>query len=377
MSGACLLGSSSIPDLGGTTTLNGDDGGSSGGDGSGYVPPPQCTVDGECGGQQGCRGYSCVGGKCVENDPPANTPAVPQPQVACKRAVCDGHGNVSLLVDPSVPGPDAPHDCMKPSCAADGTPTLLPDPADIPVDVAGDCQKPACAVDGTMTSSPDPADVPPDQPGDCQRNSCTASGAPTTVPDDTDPPKPGPCDTYTCSAGAPVATPANVGKVCASTGFACDTQGQCDVCPAVDAACTDPGPGATAHSPQTAVDYQGIGHCDSGGRSWCGALSASETSWFTYYDDGTGPFCTFDPMWEVKPTAPATMCVYFECSTPPSCPVGALAATSTTGHAGCCIAAAPGTFTSMAMGFCGGGRVEITVEGATSACTGYELDFHD
>jgi hypothetical protein len=414
LSGACLLGTSPFPGPGsGTSTTTGGvdagdheasapapeggsgsgrydsgmsapEGGSGGGSGSGgydsgYVPPPQCRTDGECGGQQGCRAWACVGGACQRNDPAAGMPIVPQPAgVACKRAVCDGHGNTTEVIDANVVGADAPHDCMKPTCAADGTPTLVPDPSDLPLDTPHDCLKPACAADGTPTTAPDPSDVPADQPADCRVNTCDANGNPTTVPDNADPPPPGVCNTYTCSSGNAVASPANAGKVCSSNGFACDTQGQCDVCPAVDSACTDSGPGAPAHSPQTAVDYGGLGYCDYWGRSWCGALTANESSWFTYRDDGTAGFlCVFDPYFEVKPTAPVTLCAYFDCATAVSCPVGSLPATSATGHAGCCAAAPPSTFTGMHINFCNGARIEIEVRNGASACAGYQLDFHD
>jgi hypothetical protein len=403
LSGACLLGTSPLPGPGGGTSDAGDqdagtsaaDGGSEGGgydasmsttDGgseagydSSYTPPSQCVTDGQCGGQQGCRAWACVGGVCQRNDPAAGTPISPQPAgLACKRAVCDGHGSTIEVIDTNVPGADAPNDCLKPTCAADGTPTLVPDTADLPPDTPQDCLKPACAADGTPTTAPDPSDVPADQPADCLKNTCDANGKPTTVPDNADPPAPGVCDTYTCNAGSAVASPANVGKVCSSTGFACDTQGKCDVCPAVDAMCTDSGPGKSAHSPQTAVDYGGIGYCDYWGQSWCGALTANESSWFTYRDDGTvGLFCIFDPNFEVKPTAPVTLCTYFDCATAVSCPIGSIAATSTTGHAGCCAAAPASTFTGMRIDFCKGARVEIEVRNGATPCTGYQLDFHD
>jgi hypothetical protein len=392
--GACLFGTSPLPELDAGSTKTGgpdasqpeaaspgaDGGSSSGGYDSGYVPPPaQCTTDGQCGGQQGCRAWACVVGMCERNDPAAGTPVTPQPSnLACKRVVCDGHGNTTEIVDPTVTGPDTPHDCMKPTCAADGTPTLVPDASDLPLDAPNDCLKPACSSNGTPTTAPDPTDVPADQPGDCQRNACDANGNPTTVPDDSDPPAAAACDTYTCSAGHSVASPANIGKVCSSNGFACDTQGQCDVCPAVDSACTDPGPAASAHSPQTAVDYQGIGYCDNWGHSWCGALAAGQSAWSTYRDDGTiGFLCVFDPYFEVKPTAPVTLCTYFDCAGGVTCPSGSTAATSTTGHAGCCVAAPPSTFTGMHIDFCKGARVEIEVQNGGTACTGYELDFHD
>jgi hypothetical protein len=397
ISGACVLGTSPLPGPGGGTyTSSSSDAGEHdtgisapeagsevGAVGMGSstppAPPPQCRTDVECGYSQTCRAYACVGGICQRNDPAAGTPLVPQPtSLACKRAVCDGHGATTEIVDTTVTGLDAPQDCMKPSCAADGTPTIAPDTADLPPDTPHDCLKPVCSPSGAPTTTPDPSDVPADQPGDCKKNTCDANGNPTMIPDDSDPPPPITCDMYTCSGGSPVAKPANVGKVCSSMGFACDTQGQCDVCPATDSACTDPGPGASAHSPQSAVDYQGIGYCDYWGKSWCGALTANESSWFTYRDDGTAGFlCVFDPNFEVKPTAPVTLCAYFDCTGGVTCPSGSTAATSTTGHAGCCVPAPPATFTGMRINFCNGARVEIEVRNGVTACTGYQLDFHD
>ncbi|HTQ43138.1 MAG TPA: hypothetical protein VMI75_10315, partial [Polyangiaceae bacterium] len=71
--------------------------------------------------------------------------------------------------------------------------------------------------------------------------------------------------------------------------------GSCDSCPALDDACTDPGPGATAHTFATVYNFGTIGLCDGDGDALCDTLTAGGEEWFAYTSDGTLSFCTFDP----------------------------------------------------------------------------------
>ena len=368
------------------------------------IPSPECRTDADCASSNvSCRRVQCVEQKCQESDVPAGVTAQEflADEPACKRVVCDGHGGEQSVPDPtsiptgnasacmrvscdaagnettvpdlSRPPTDTPHDCEKETCSANGTVILVPDPSDTPVDTPNDCHQASCSANGTVTPVPDPNDLPLDQRGDCQKNTCNADGTIGTTADDTDTPPPSTCQTFTCTSGKPVGTAANIGTVCSSLGFACGTSGQCDTCPAPNAACSEPGIGSRSSS--APYDFQGIGHCDSGGRSFCGAVPTGAADYATYYDDGTGPLCSFDPYFEILPSAPVTFCAYFDCPSV-ACPSGSHADTSAAGKPGCCLNAAAGAFTGMQIGFCSGARVTTKVTTGAS-CAGYELHFHD
>jgi len=369
----------------------------------GFTRVDGCTTDSECSATTSCTEAHCVNRQCQVTNLPAGATVASTYGLTCHRAVCDGHGAETTIVDPTVvptgnavackhaacdangnlvtePDPsnvpeDTPHDCKRDGCDTSGARTTTPDPTDTPADHPGDCKRDACDANGGFTQSANPSDTPADQAGDCQRDGCDANGNPNKTPDNTDVPPPSTCMTFTCQSGKAVGAPANIGKKCTDSGFACGTTGQCDTCPAPDAACTDQGYGAGARSITTAHDFAGIGHCDSGGRVTCDTVKAGEVAWFTYYDDGTGFLCDFDPYFEVRPTAPATMCAYFACPSV-QCPGGSRPDNSIAGKPGCCVDAPANGFTGMAVGFCSGARVTIKVQG-TAACTGYEMHFKD
>ena len=106
-----------------------------------------------------------------------------------------------------------------------------------------------------------------------------------------------------------------------------------------------------------------------------GAVPAGASDYYTYYDDQTGFLAVFDPYFEIEPTAPVTMCVYFDCASV-TCPSGSTASTSSASKAGCCLSAPANAFTGMPVNFCDGARVAIQVT-PVSGCAGYELHFHD
>lgn len=287
--------------------------------GSSPTPPSyECTTDAQCASTPSCRRWQCVDHKCQSSDlaDGVESPSYVGNEPACKKVVCDGKG-------------------------------------------------------GTRTT-PDPTNTPPDTPGDCKKESCDASGSITKVNDDTDPPAPTTCLSYTCSGGSAVGSPIHPTTKCSPEGFVCGPKGACDVCPVPDATCSDTGPGSRVEA--SAHDFAGIGRTDSGGRWFCGAVPSGAAEYYTYYDDGTGFLASFDPYFEVEPQAPTQMCVFFSCPSI-ACPTGTTSSSSS-GHPGCCLDAPAGVFTGAAIPFCDGGRVTIRVT-TTSACSGYELHFHD
>ncbi len=367
---------------------------------------PECFSDISCTGASACREARCVSGKCVTSNVPdgaAPTPTGSPREVECRRIVCDGQGNersvvdqtvlpkreppacqrfacspagdVLLFSDPSNGVPDSDRgDCQTMACDALGGVTIQPDVTDLPADVAGDCRAPACGADGRASAIANPSDVPADQNHDCQQPACAADGTITSVNDDADVPADTTCETFACADGVATASPINEGQTCSDLGFVCNG-GNCNVCPAPDASCADPGPGQNSQSAGTAFDFGGIGHCDSGGRSFCGAVAANETTFYSFRDNDTGTiFCEFDPSISISSTAPVTLCEYFSCGAV-TCPGGSTPSTSGDLQ-GCCVDA-DSTLAAMRINPCGEASVLISVRAKPgTTCAGYTLRFN-
>lgn len=358
-----------------------------------------CTVDSDCGQPEACSTHRCEQHTCVEENAPAgalaNSSFTPPPchrfvcdgdggqtlevdihatptesTAACHRLDCDAKGDVISVVDTTVAPQDQPGDCNRARCDASGGVVLEPNMTDEPEDYPGDCKRTSCDANGGVIFVPNPADEPQDEPGDCMKSTCDASGNETQVPAD-DPPT-AICQVYTCKNGQAVGTPTNQGESCAPHGLVCGASGQCDACPMLDAACTDPGPAASSHSLAQAYNLGDIGWCDGNGYPLCGTLKTGVVSYFRYIGDGSGSFCQFDPYVRVQASAPVKLCEYFDCPSV-ECPSGATAATLD-GSPGCCV---EGANPSMAIHPpCIDSEVHITVESKAPSCVGYLLDFH-
>jgi hypothetical protein len=314
-------------------------------DSGGYVPPGgDCSVDSDCGMTE-CAQLHCVDRKCTPaNYPRGTTPMGSVPSSLCQHAACDGDGGLTSVPDPTVVSTQPAPACMRNACTADGVPTFTTDLTNPPVSPPGSCKRLVCDADGGTSTEPDPTTVP----------------ASTT------------CATYSCNDGVAVSTPANPTAKCSDLGFVCGSDGTCGTCPVPDSACDEPGVGSrVSTSPH---DFQGIGRTDSGGRYFCGAVPPGAADYYTYYDDQTGFLAVFDPYFEIEPTAPVTMCAYFNCQSV-TCPAGSTSSTSS-GQPGCCLNAQPGAFTGMSIAFCDGGRVTLNVT-SSAPCAGYQLHFHD
>lgn len=337
-------------------------------------PPPECTTDTDCASTPSCREWRCEAHQCQEHDL-ADGVAAPDyagNQPVCQRVVCDGQGETRTEPDPTNTHGTSTPSCKKATCDGSGNVSYEPDPSNTPADTPHDCQVDQCASDGSITQAPDPTDLPEDHTGDCSKPGCDASGAVTKTPDDSDTPPDSTCFSYTCSGGKPVGTPINPTTNCSSEGYVCGSDGLCSTCPAPDAACTDPGPGSRDAS--SAHDFGGIGRTDTGGRRFCGAVPNGAAEYYTYYDNETGFLAKFDPYFEIRPQAQATMCVYFDCPSI-NCPSG-WSDDTMSGHPGCCEQAAPGSFSGARIDFCASARVDIKVT-TQASCAGYEVHFHD
>jgi hypothetical protein len=217
---------------------------------------------------------------------------------------------------------------------------------------------------------PDPADLPPDMKGDCKSPGCDASGNPTTTPANDPPPMSG-CMAYTCQNGTAVGA-ISPQTHCSTEGFICGTDGACNTCPMADAQCTDPGPGANAHSFASEHDFGTIGWCNEDGFGVCGSLMTGVTSYFGYTANGGFTFCAFDPFVQIVAPAPVTLCEYFECPSV-TCPA-TTTASMLNGLPGCCVTAASSTM--IISPSCKDSQVYITVSSQNPTCTSYAMNFH-
>lgn len=311
----------------------------------------ECTVDAECTQSTvACRQTRCVNRQCVTSQAPEglapSTGALGQPP-PCKNWWCTADGVAQLMNAPAGPAPDYFPDCKRTICDGNGGATIEPNVNDVPPDATGNCQKSTCNADGTPGQTPDDSDVP----------KSTAA-----------------CSKGTCSNGVPGSVPADVGSVCDDKGQACSSTGACNVCFTPDAACTDLGPGASAHAPTSPKDWGGIGRCDTGGREWCGSVAANSTAYFKYSDDQTGPLCEFGPHISFSPSGPATVCLLSECPGNPTCPNGWAYANPGIGtYRGCCATVSVGG-TDVDIDYCRANQQMITVT-TTDPCVGYRLSF--
>src|SRR5215467_11554357 len=77
--------------------------------------PGECVYDIDCPGDPACITKSCVSGHCNVAPIPDNEPSTVQIAGDCKKALCDGNGNVKDTVDdtdlPTVSG-----DCTLATC---------------------------------------------------------------------------------------------------------------------------------------------------------------------------------------------------------------------------------------------------------------------
>jgi hypothetical protein len=243
--------------------------GSTGGSGGGGPALP-CTVPTDCPGKETqCAQRTCDAGFCGQKFAAHGTHIDAQGVGDCHVIVCDGKGNLDVLVDDSdVPDDDNP--CTKDICA-NGTPSNPPEPASgacgsgLSCDGNGhctgcqgpescpgldtECEQRSCT-SGTcgFLYAPSGTSATAQMPGDCKKNVCNGLGHISVVFDATDAPDSGnECIIDGCSMGTPVTSPKAAGGVCAETGgVVCDGAGHCveclvaTSCPGADTDCATP-----------------------------------------------------------------------------------------------------------------------------------------
>lgn len=111
------------------------------------------------------------------------------------------------------PGVDA--DCVHRECNNGYCAVVYPKGTPIGSQVSGDCAVQVCDGAGGLSKVYDSTDVV-QVVGDCKKAACVAIGSTSTSPDDSDAPPQIDCNTVTCVAGKPIATPIADGSACAA-----------------------------------------------------------------------------------------------------------------------------------------------------------------
>jgi hypothetical protein len=218
-------------------------------DGNGHCTG--CTGPGDCPGQDTeCQTRSCTSSVCGFIYTQSGTPVSGQTDADCKKNVCNGQGQVSVIGDSMDPQDDG-NPCTLDACSS-GTPTHnnaaagAACPAGV-CDGSGACVQ--CLVPETcpgqnnecqtrtcnggscgMTYTPVGTAVALQAGSDCKTNVCDGQGGITTVANDSDLQDDGnPCTTDSCSGGNPVHAPVAQGTNCGGA-FICNATGSCVGC---------------------------------------------------------------------------------------------------------------------------------------------------
>jgi hypothetical protein len=222
----------------------------------------KCDGNGHCTGCTGpemcpgvddeCKQRSCTNGTCDFIFTQSGTAVANQTAGDCKKNVCNGMGNVSVVFDAN----DAPNsgiECVIDGCAM-GTPTKTNKAAGATCTMGGnycdgsgncvecvnpttcpgvdnECQQRTCNGGKCgISNTPSNTSVAAQVMGDCLTVVCNGQGGTTTIPNDTDvPASTNPCATPGCSGGQPTSTPTSGGTSC-GTNKVCDGQGNCSGC---------------------------------------------------------------------------------------------------------------------------------------------------
>lgn len=260
-SGACAPGyvcdtPSNICVLEGGVTTSSSTGGGMGGTGAGGEGggPTGCTSPSECPPPQTpCEVPICVGNLCGYSALPMGTNVAMQVSGDCKRAICDGQGNIidstdagDLPVDGNSctddvcngseaenPPVDLGTACeMDKQCDGEGSCVSCLVPADCTsLPASNECRQRACtagACGETFTASG--TAISTQTPGDCMRTECDGAGSTTVAVDDLDvPDDANPCTLDVCTAGTPSNPDAPSNTPCGQ-GLTCDGAGNCTGC---------------------------------------------------------------------------------------------------------------------------------------------------
>ncbi|MFZ5445251.1 MAG: lamin tail domain-containing protein [Myxococcota bacterium] len=256
-----------------------------------------CVTANDCpGSDTECRTRTCTAGTCGFNFATAGTALTAQTAGDCRRAVCDGTGNVTSSTDNA----DVPVDgnqCTNDVCTA-GAPSNPPASSGAMCNQNGgaqcngagacvqclvnadcgattECAAPTCNAGVCSTTfTPAGTAVTTQTAGDCQRTVCNGTGGTTQQNDNIDLPVDGnQCTSDVCTAGVPSNPPASSGATCSQNGGAvCNGSGACvqcvtaATCPGVDnecqtRTCTAGACGLSFVASGTAVTTQTAGDC--------------------------------------------------------------------------------------------------------------------
>ena len=208
-----------------------------------------CLANSDCGTPTDCRTPVCSAeGTCGYSYTPEGTLVTALPTGDCKKTVCDGGGNTTLVAD-DLDLPVDGKDCTDDLCTA-GVPSNPPVSARthcsgglcngtgvcveclVGSDCPGTpttCRTPVCSAGGAcgFSDAPEGTVVTVEPARDCQMVVCNGGGGTTFAPDNSDLPIDGnDCTDDVCTAGAPSNPFFSFGTPCGTSGL-CDGAGVC------------------------------------------------------------------------------------------------------------------------------------------------------
>ena len=229
-----------------------------------------CLLPSDCAGQDTeCSTRTCVAGVCGRQNAPLGAVLEKQTAGDCKKAVCDGNGNINSQNDDSDSASDNnactndvcvdgalthPNLANGTSCGAnktcvDGACNGCSVDSDCPA--GNECKSPKCTAGLCGFTFTPAGDLATQQPGDCRRARCDGAGNLESLIDNTDVPADDgtQCTVEGCTAGAPTRSNATAGTPCNDNGGTlCNGRGLC-----VEASCID----GVQNGAETGIDCGG------------------------------------------------------------------------------------------------------------------------
>ena len=205
-------------------------------------------------------------------------------------------------------------ECQTNICEA-GVCAVMNLPVDTPIaDEAGNCRRAACDGAGQVKDMPDDTDLAVNDPGNCKATTCTV-GQPGFVADDLDLPNDDiECTIDSCDLGTVKFTPQPTNSFCGEMGAKfCHDDTSCRDCKQVSEACEDES-GTEANETQLTAHKLGtISDADGSGSFVCAVLDGeADVDWYTF--NGNDALFNFvDPTREVISDLNHRICVYIVC----------------------------------------------------------------
>lgn len=205
-------------------------------------------------------------------------------------------------------------ECQTDLCEA-GVCVVMNLPVDAPIaDAPGNCRRAVCDGAGQVKDMPDDSDLAVNDPGNCKATTCSA-GQPGFVADDLDLPNDDiECTLDECDQGTPKFTAKPTNSFCGAMGAKfCHDDTSCQDCKQVSEACEDESLTEANETQLTAHKLGTISDADSSGSFVCAVLDGGDdVDWYTF--NGNDALFNFvDPTREVISDLNHRICVYITC----------------------------------------------------------------